>query len=201
MTALDPGRLPGRLPRNLRSVGLLLLGLGAVAIWVFYLSPARGADAARRWTATPCRIVSIERILRKGKRSHTKVSLEVVYAYSGRQDGTWVQLSEEIAKGYADYTPTKGIMQTWDGDTLTVRHGGIPITGGWGAPGKAVEFKAALDQRIANWDGASPLFVSGLIGAWSWTPSDMAELGPLLTDPYELILANSFYDLLNRVLP
>jgi len=42
--------------------------------------------------------------------------------------------------------------------------------------------------------------VSGLIGAWSWSASDMAELGPLLTDPYELVLANTFYDLLNRVL-
>ena len=82
MTALDPERLPGRLSRTLRTIGLLLLGLGAIAIWVFYLAPARGADAARRWTATPCRIVSIERILRKGKRSHTKVSLEVVYEYT-----------------------------------------------------------------------------------------------------------------------
>lgn len=130
----------------------------------------------------------------------SRTGLDIVYAYSGRQDNTWVELSEEIAKGFATYTPTKGIMQTWDGPTLTAKVGGIPITGGWGAPGKAAEFKAALDQRIAGWDGASPLFISGLIGAWSWAPSDMAELGPLLTDPYELVLANSFYDLLNRVL-
>ncbi len=129
-----------------------------------------------------------------------QTGLDVVYAYSGRQDNTWVPLSKEIAEGYAAYTPTKGIMQTWDGDTLAVRQGGLPITGGWGAPGKAAEFKAALDRRIANWDGASPLFISGLIGAWSWSPSDMAELAPLLTDPYELVLANTFYDLLNRVL-
>ncbi|MFI5694256.1 GxGYxYP domain-containing protein [Kribbella sp. NPDC051586] len=129
-----------------------------------------------------------------------RTALDVVYAYSGRQDDKWILLSEEIAKGYADYTPTKGIMQTWDGDPLTVRQGGVPVTGGWGAPGKAVEFKAALDQRIASWDGASPLFISGLIGAWNWAPADMAELAPLLTDPYELVLGNTFYDLLNRVL-
>jgi hypothetical protein len=72
----------GRLPRSLRTVGLLLLLLGTLAFWIFYLEPARGADAARRWTATPCQIVSIERILRKGKRSHTKVSLEVTYEYT-----------------------------------------------------------------------------------------------------------------------
>jgi hypothetical protein len=129
-----------------------------------------------------------------------RTGLDLVYAYSGRQNDTWVLLSKEIAEGYAAHTPTKGIMQTWDGDTLAVRQGGLPITGGWGAPGKAVEFKAALDRRIASWDGASPLFISGLIGAWSWTPSDMAELAPLLTDPYELVLGNTFYDLLNRVL-
>jgi hypothetical protein len=129
-----------------------------------------------------------------------RTGLDVVYAYSGRQDGKWVLLPEAIAKGYADYTPLKGIMQTWDGDTLAVRQGGLPVTGNWGAPGNAAEYKAALDQKIANWDGASPLFISGGIGAWNWTPSDMAELAPLLTDPYELVLANTFYDLLNRVL-
>jgi hypothetical protein len=129
-----------------------------------------------------------------------RTGLDIVYAYSGRQDNQWILLSKEIAEGYAKYTPTKGIMQTWDGDPLAVRQGGIPVTGGWGAPGKAAEFKAALDQRIAGWDGASPLFVSGLIGAWNWSPTDMAELGPLLTGPYELVLGNTFYDLLNRVL-
>ncbi|MDX2972135.1 GxGYxYP domain-containing protein [Kribbella solani] len=129
-----------------------------------------------------------------------RTGLDLVYAYSGRQNDQWILLSKEIAEGYAKYTPTKGIMQTWDGDPLMTRQGGIPVTGGWGPPGKAAEFKAALDQRIAGWDGASPLFISGMIGAWSWTPSDMAELGPLLTGPYELVLANAFYDLLNRVL-
>ncbi|MEU8227902.1 GxGYxYP domain-containing protein [Kribbella sp. NPDC048915] len=130
-----------------------------------------------------------------------RTALDVVYAYSGRVDGAWVPLTPEVAEGFAKYTPTKGIMQTWDGDPLTVRNGGLPVTSVWGAPGRAAEFKASLDQRIANWDGASPLFLSGLIGAWSWSPSDMSELAELLGDPYELILANSFYDLLNRVLP
>jgi hypothetical protein len=71
-----------RLPRSLRSVGLLLLGLGAIAFWIFYLAPARGARAARGWTATPCEIVRIERTLQKGKRRHTKVGLEVAYDYT-----------------------------------------------------------------------------------------------------------------------
>jgi hypothetical protein len=44
------------------------------------------------------------------------------------------------------------------------------------------------------------LFISGGIGAWSWTPTDIAELAGLLGDPYELLLGNTFFDLLNRVL-
>jgi hypothetical protein len=73
---------PSRLRRSLRTVGLLLLALGLLALWVFYLSPARGANAAREWKETPCRMVTIERTLRKGKRRHTKIDLEVVYEYA-----------------------------------------------------------------------------------------------------------------------
>ncbi|MFG1622161.1 GxGYxYP domain-containing protein [Kribbella sp. NPDC049227] len=126
--------------------------------------------------------------------------MDLVYSYSSRENDKWILLSEELASGFAKYTPLKGIMQTWDGDLLAVRQGGLPIVGQWGAPGKAGEYKAALDARVAQWDGASPLFISGGINAWSWTPSDIAELAALLGDPYELVLANAFFDLLNRVL-
>jgi hypothetical protein len=71
-----------RLLGSLRSLGVAVLTLGALAFWLFYLEPARGAEAARGWTATDCRIVSTERTLRTGKRRHTKVGLEVVYEYN-----------------------------------------------------------------------------------------------------------------------
>ncbi|NEA30335.1 GxGYxYP domain-containing protein [Streptomyces sp. SID13031] len=129
-----------------------------------------------------------------------RTGIDVVYSYSHRENDKWVLLSEEIARGFAKYTPLKGIMQTWDGELLTVRQGGLPIVGQWSAPGKAAEYKAALDAQVAKWDGAKPLFISGGINAWSWTPSDIAELAALLRDPYELVLANTFFDLLNRVL-
>ncbi|TDU83459.1 GxGYxY motif-containing protein [Kribbella voronezhensis] len=129
-----------------------------------------------------------------------RTGMDQVYSYSSRADDKWVLLSEEIARGYAEYTPLKGIMQTWDGDILVTRRGGLPIVGIWGAPGKGAEYKAALDAHIASWDGSHPLFIAGLINAWSWTPSDMATLAPLLGDPYELVLANTFFDLLNRTL-
>jgi hypothetical protein len=67
---------------SLRSLGVAVLALGALAFWIFYLEPARSAEAARGWTATDCRIISTERTLRKGKRYHTKVGLEVVYEYT-----------------------------------------------------------------------------------------------------------------------
>lgn len=129
-----------------------------------------------------------------------RTGMDVVYSYSHRENDKWVLLSPEIAAGFKKYTPLKGIMQTWDGDLLAVRQGGLPIVGQWGAPGKAAEYKAALDARVAQWDGTKPLFISGGINAWSWTPTDIAELAALLKDPYELVLANTFFDLLNRVL-
>jgi len=71
-----------RLLKSLRSVGAMALVLGAIALWSLYLSPARSAQAARGWTATDCQIVTTERTLRKAKRHHTKVGLEVVYEYT-----------------------------------------------------------------------------------------------------------------------
>ncbi|MET7280213.1 GxGYxYP domain-containing protein [Kribbella sp. NPDC005582] len=130
-----------------------------------------------------------------------RTGMDQVYSYSHRENDKWVVLSEEIAAGFAKYTPLKGIMQTWDGDLLAVRKGGLPIAGQWGAPGKAGEYKAALDAQVAKWDGSKPLFISGGINAWNWTPSDIAELASLLDDRYELVLANAFFDLMNRVLP
>ncbi|MFI5733368.1 GxGYxYP domain-containing protein [Kribbella sp. NPDC051587] len=130
-----------------------------------------------------------------------RTGMDQVYSYSHRENDKWVVLSEEIASGFAKYTPLKGIMQTWDGDLLAVRRGGLPIAGQWGAPGKAGEYKAALDVQVAKWDGTKPLFISGGINAWNWTPSDVAELAGLLDDKYELVLANAFFDLMGRVLP
>jgi hypothetical protein len=74
------------------------------------------------------------------------------------------------------------------------------VIGNFSPPGKAAEYKAALDAHIADWDGKSPLFIAGGVNAWNWTPTDVAELAKLLTAPYELVLGDVFFDLLNRVL-
>ena len=74
----------GRLLRSLRLAGAVALVLGAIALWILYLAPARNAQAARGWSATDCQIVRTERTLRKAKRHHTKVGLEVVYEYTAK---------------------------------------------------------------------------------------------------------------------
>jgi hypothetical protein len=129
-----------------------------------------------------------------------RTGMDLVYAYNHRDANGWVAFPEEIAQGYADHTPLKGIIQSWEGGDLLVKRGGLPIIGNFSPPGKAAEYKAALDAHIADWDGSKPLFIAGGINAWSWTPSDVAELALLLKDPYELVLGNTFFDLLNRVL-
>lgn len=126
--------------------------------------------------------------------------MDLVYAYNHRVDNQWVPFSEEIGRSYAANTPLRGIIQSWESGDLLIRRGGLPIIGNFGAPGRAAEYKAALDAHIEGWDGKSPLFIAGGINAWNWTPSDVAELAKLLTAPYELLLGNTFFDLLNRTL-
>ena len=126
--------------------------------------------------------------------------MDLVYAYNHRENDHWVPFSEAIGRSYAKHTPVRGIIQSWEAGDLLVRRGGVPVIGNFSPPGKAAEYKAALDAHIAGWTGDEPLFIAGGVNAWSWTPSDVAELAKLLTAPYELVLGNVFFDVLNRVL-
>ncbi|GAA1577805.1 hypothetical protein GCM10009789_34100 [Kribbella sancticallisti] len=142
----------------------------------------------------------VDEYMKLSGRYMRSTGMDLVYAYNHRVDDRWVPFSEEIGRSYADHTPLRGIIQSWEGGDLLVRRGGLPVIGNFSPPGKAAEYKAALDAHIAEWDGKSPLFIAGAINAWSWTPSDVADLAKLLTAPYELLLGNTFFDLLNRVL-
>lgn len=122
--------------------------------------------------------------------------LDLVYAYPHRDGDAWVPFSEQTGRAYATYTPVRGVVQSWGTGDLLVRRGGIPVIGNFSPPGKAVEYKAALDQHVASWDGSAPLFVAGGINAWSWTPTDVAELAALLDDRYELVRGDTFFTLL-----
>jgi hypothetical protein len=138
--------------------------------------------------------------LKLSGRYMRNAGMDLVYAYNQRVNDHWVPFSETIGAGYAEHTPVRGIIQSWETGDLLVRRGGIPVIGNFSAPGKAAEYKAAMDAHIANWDGKSPLFIAGGINAWSWTPTDVAQLAKILTAPYELLLGNTFFDLLNRTL-
>lgn len=142
----------------------------------------------------------VDAYLKLSGRYMRSTGMDLVYAYNHRENDKWVPFPEEIGRGYADHTPVRGIIQSWEAGDLLVRRGGIPVIGNFSPPGKAAEYKAALDAHIAAWDGKAPLFIAGAINAWSWTPTDVAQLAKLLTEPYELLLGNAFFDLLNRVL-
>ncbi len=142
----------------------------------------------------------VDAYLKLSGRYMRSTGMDLVYAYNHRENDQWVPFPEEIGRGYADHTPVRGIIQSWEAGDLLVRRGGIPVIGNFSPPGKAAEYKAALDAHIADWDGKAPLFIAGAINAWSWTPADVAQLAELLSSPYELLLGNAFFDLLNRVL-
>jgi len=128
-----------------------------------------------------------------------KTGLDLVYAYNHREGDHWVPFSEEIGQAYATYTPVTGIVQSWERGDVLVKRGGIPVIGNYSPPGKAAEYKAGLVRHVASWDGSAPLLAGG-VNAWSWTPSDVAELVELLTDPFELIRGDTFFDLLRKTL-
>ena len=142
----------------------------------------------------------VDEYMKLSGRFMRSTGMDLVYAYNHRENDKWVPFSEEIGRSYAEHTPLRGIIQSWEAGDLLVRRGGIPVIGNFSPPGKAAEYKAALDAHIADWDGKSPLFIAGGINAWSWTPTDIAELAKLLKAPYELLLGNTFFDLLNRTL-
>lgn len=129
-----------------------------------------------------------------------RTGMDLVYAYNHRENDQWVPFSEAIGRLYAELTPVRGIVQSWEKGDLLVKRGGIPVIGNFSPPGKAAEYKAGLDKHIAGWDGKAPLFIAGGINAWSWTPSDIAELAKLLAAPYELLRGDTFFDVLRQVL-
>jgi hypothetical protein len=142
----------------------------------------------------------VDEYLKLSGRYMRRTGMNLVYAYNHRENNAWVPFSETIGRSYAEHTPVRGIIQSWEGGDLLVRRGGLPVIGNFSPPGKAAEYKAGLDNHTKDWTGTAPMFIAGGVNAWSWTPSDVADLAKLLTPPYELILGNAFFDLLDRVL-
>jgi hypothetical protein len=128
-----------------------------------------------------------------------RTGLDLVYAYNPRNAaGDGVPFDERVVRSYRDHTQLRGIIQSWETGDLRIRPAGLPVIGNFFPQGKAAEYRDGLLKHIKDWDGGSPLFIAGAVNAWSWTPGDVAELGELLGDPFEIVRGDVFFDLLNR---
>ncbi|SEH00465.1 GxGYxY sequence motif-containing protein [Nonomuraea solani] len=129
-----------------------------------------------------------------------RTGMDLVYAYNQRNaagDG-WVPFDERIVASYRKNTPLRGIVQSWETGDLRFRAAGIPVIGNFSPQGKAQEYRDTLVKRIEGWDGRAPLFIAGAVNAWNWTPTDIAELGTLLAEPFEIVRGDTFFALLGE---
>ncbi|MGW1468177.1 GxGYxYP domain-containing protein [Streptomyces sp. NPDC002308] len=129
-----------------------------------------------------------------------RTGMDLVYAYNQRSttDDGWMPFDERIAGSYRRNTPLRGVVQSWETGDLQTRPAGLPVIGNFFPQGKAAEYRDGLLKHIEGWDGTAPLFVAGAINAWSWTPSDAAELVELLGPPFEVVRGDTFFDLMDR---
>ncbi|MGW2836631.1 GxGYxYP domain-containing protein [Streptomyces sp. NPDC001493] len=129
-----------------------------------------------------------------------RTGMDLVYAYNQRSttDDGWMPFDERIAGSYRRNTPLRGVVQSWETGDLQTRPAGLPVIGNFFPQGKAAEYRDGLLKHIEGWDGTAPLFVAGAINAWSWTPSDAAELVALLGPPFEVVRGDTFFDLMDR---
>ncbi|MFD0467984.1 GxGYxYP domain-containing protein [Nonomuraea thailandensis] len=131
-----------------------------------------------------------------------RTGMDLVYAYNHRNaagDG-WVALDARIAASYRKNTPLRGIIQSWESGDLQAAPAGLPVIGNFSPQGRAQEYRDTLVRHIEGWDGARPLFIAGAVNAWNWAPADIAELGELLGDPFEIVRGDAFFALLGEVL-
>lgn len=126
-----------------------------------------------------------------------RTGMDLVYAYNQRSGDGWVPFSEEVVEGYAEHTPIRGIVQSWERGDLLFEHAGIPVIGNLYPVGGPQVYHERLLEHTAEWDGSQgPAFVAGAVNAWSWTPSDVARLAELLDDRFELVRGDTFFTLL-----
>ncbi|GAA2816065.1 GxGYxYP domain-containing protein [Nonomuraea rubra] len=131
-----------------------------------------------------------------------RTGMDLVYAYNHRNaagDG-WVAFDERIAASYRKNTPLRGIIQSWETGDLQAAPAGLPLIGNFSPQGKAQEYRDTLVRHIEGWDGGRPLFIAGAVNAWNWAPGDIAELGELLGDPFEIVRGDAFFELLGEVM-
>ena len=125
-----------------------------------------------------------------------RTGLDVVYAYSTPEQGEAPPvLPDWTLEAYARDVPLRGIIQTDESGKISEPGAAVPLIGTFYPAGGVDTFRTALEKRIEEHDGDGPLFVAGLINAWSWTPADVVSLVSELPDGVEVVLADEFFDL------
>ncbi|MGP4096511.1 GxGYxYP domain-containing protein [Nonomuraea sp. KM90] len=198
----DPAR--GRVPVNW-TVSPLLAEIGP-ALLAYYQRTATGNDlliagpsGAGYTYPGSWPVADLDAYTELTGRFLRRTGMDLVYAYNHRNpegDG-WVAFDERIVASYRKNTPLRGIIQSWETGDLQLHLAGRPVIGNFSPQGRAQEYRDTLVQRIEGWDGGRPLFIAGAVNAWNWTPSDIAELSDLLSDPFEIVRGDVFFHLLN----
>lgn len=100
-----------------------------------------------------------------------------------------------MLQDYRDDVPPRGIIQTDEKASISEPGAIVPLIGTLYPSGGVEEYHTAITDRIAAHEGDAPLFLAGLINAWSWTPTDVRDLVDSLPEDVEVVLADEFFDL------
>jgi hypothetical protein len=148
-------------------------------------------------------------------RYQSRTGLDVVYAYSTPESGEpSPTLPDWVLESYADNVDLRGIMQTDEKGSISEPGAAVPLIGTFYPAGGVDTYREQLLAKIEEARGTGgadgkgsadgkdsaggPLFIAGLINAWSWTPSDVKELVESLPEDVEVVLADEFFDLFAR---
>jgi hypothetical protein len=125
-----------------------------------------------------------------------RTGLDSIFAYSTpATDGPPPALPDWVLASYAKNADLRGILQTDEKGDVSEPGAAVPLIGNLYPTGGVDEYLAGIEEKIATDGGDGPLFISGLINAWSWTPSDVVDLVDKLPDGVEVVLADEFFDL------
>lgn len=128
-----------------------------------------------------------------------RTGLDVIFAYSTPvPDSAPPALPDRVLEAYAAGGDLRGILQTDEMGDISQPGAAVPLIGNFYPPGGVDVYREELLAKIERERGDGPLFISGLINAWGWTPSDVVTLVESLPEDIEVLLADEFFDLFAR---
>jgi hypothetical protein len=128
-----------------------------------------------------------------------RTGLDAIFAYSTPEhDSAPPALPDRVLEAYAADGELRGILQTDEMGDISEPGAAVPLIGNFYPAGGVDVYREELLAKIERERGDGPLFISGLINAWGWTPSDIVELVESLPEDVEVLLADEFFDLFAR---